>query len=371
MSEDQSLTHAIMTVEVPAVVGFGNPLLDIYTSLESDDILKKYNLEVDGEQELPVEIIQQLINEFPPESKHHVSPGGCAQNTMRVLQWLCGGVEGRQLGIFCGGLGDDPRGKTLDHMVRASGLDTRYAVYPDLPTGVCISMITKPFRSLVAHLGAAGVYTLENLKHGNLPFSSLKIIYIEGFFITHSFDVALELVKVAAEKGITVAFNISGEYIFQEHHAAICKMVNSSGIVFGNSREMKALARVLNLCYNNVEEIPILLNNLKRVTVGASSKNQSNWFLDNGIIVMTQGGRSPAIVVWGEGESAEVLPVVPEAPVLDTTGAGDSLVAGFLLGVLAGRRPKSCLQLGCKVASMIVTRIGVTLPDVVPEHILK
>lgn len=64
-------------------------------------------------------------------------------------------------------------------------------------------------------MGAAGVYTLENLKNHDLPFDTLKIIYIEGFFITHSFDVALEAVKLARERCITVAFNVSGEYMFQ------------------------------------------------------------------------------------------------------------------------------------------------------------
>lgn len=209
----------------------------------------------------------------------------------------------------------------------------RYAVHPDLPTGVCVSLIKKPWRSLVADLGAANVYTLDDLKQHNLPLNTLKIIYIEGFFITHSFDVALELVKLARENGIVVAFNISGEYLFQvvflyrfiaqnrartsdrskktesfqDHHAAICEMVGFSGILFGNGREMTALARVLNLKYNDVEEIPFLLNNLKRIAVGASSRNHNNWFLDGGIVVMTQGGKSPAIVVWGEGESAQVL----------------------------------------------------------------
>ncbi|XP_046431503.1 adenosine kinase-like isoform X1 [Neodiprion fabricii] len=375
MSDERLLAEAIRSLKTPAIAGFGNPLLDIFVTLNSDDMLNKYSLKVDGEEELPADKIQQLINELPSESEQNISPGGCAQNTIRVIQWLCGGQSGPQLGLFCGGLGNDSRGKILQDMVRAIGIDARYAIHPDLPTGVCVSMVKRPWRSLVANLGAASVYTLDNLAQHDLPLNSLKIIYIEGFFITHSFDVALELVKLARDKGITVAFNISGEYIFQEHQVSICDMVGLSGIVFGNAREMTALARVLNLQFNNVQEIPFLLNNLKRVTVGASSKNDGNWLSDEGIIVMTQGGKSPAIVVWGEGESAQitfqVLPEIPENPVLDTTGAGDSLVAGFLLGALVGRSPKACLKLGCKVASMIVTRVGVTFPDSIPAHLLQ
>lgn len=70
-------------------------------------------------------------------------------------------------------------------------------------------------RSLVANLGAANVYTLDDLKKANLQLDSMKIIYIEGYFITHSLDVAKELVKQAQEKNIIIAFNLSGLYIFQ------------------------------------------------------------------------------------------------------------------------------------------------------------
>lgn len=55
---------------------------------------------------------------------------------------------------------------------------------------------------------------------------------------------------------------------------------------------------------------------------------------------------------------------------MDTTGAGDALVAGFLAGVLAHWDPKSCLELGCKVASYMITRLGVTLPSSIPPDLL-
>lgn len=71
MSEEKRLmAEAIRTLKTPAIAGFGNPLLDIFVTLnndDDDDTLKKYSLKTDGEMELPREIIQQLINELPPE----------------------------------------------------------------------------------------------------------------------------------------------------------------------------------------------------------------------------------------------------------------------------------------------------------------
>jgi len=90
-------------------------------------------------------------------------------------------------------------------------------VHPTLPTGLCIALVHDTSRSLVANLGAANVYTLDDLKRTNLQLDTVKIIYIEGYFITHSLDVAQELVKQAQEKNIIIAFNLSGLYIFQVH----------------------------------------------------------------------------------------------------------------------------------------------------------
>ena len=53
------------------------------------------------------------------------TPGGCAQNTMRILQWLCGGPNEPHVAVFYGGLGKDPRGSHLEKLVRADGLDVQ------------------------------------------------------------------------------------------------------------------------------------------------------------------------------------------------------------------------------------------------------
>ncbi|XP_076638394.1 adenosine kinase isoform X1 [Colletes latitarsis] len=366
MVEKIPLKIAFLKQNVPAVVAFGNPLLDVYVFLKNKDILKKYDLTEDGEMELPNEKMQEILADLPQDLEQKISAGGSAQNSMRILQWLFDDTFKHQYSIYCGGLGNDPRGAMLENLVRSAGVDARYAVHSNLPTGHCIALINESSRCLVANIGAAGVYTLDDLKKTNLSFDTIKIIYIEGFFIMHSFPVAKELVRLAEEKNIIIAFNLNGLYIFNDHHAAICEMVGHANIVFGNAREMKALAQSLNIRYDDVTDIPFLLNSLKRVTVSASSTTNKDWLRHGGIFVMSQGESAPAITVWGKGESIQVQPIKPKAPVIDTTGAGDSLVAGFLAGVLVQWKPRRCLEHGCKVASFMVTRLGVTLPAKVP-----
>ncbi|OAD62368.1 Adenosine kinase [Eufriesea mexicana] len=371
MVEKIPLRKSITKLDVPAIIAFGNPLLDVYVSLKNEDLLKKYNLMVDGETELPHEKMQELLADLQLESEYRVSAGGSAQNSMRILQWLCDETFKNRYTIYCGGLGNDSRGTMLENLVRTAGVDIRYAVHSSLPTGNCIALTTESSRSLVANIGAAGVYTLDDLKKSNLSLDTIKIIYIEGFFLTHSFPVAKELVKQAEERDIIIAFNLNGTYIFNDHHIAICEMVGYANIVFGNAREMEALAQSLNVTYDDVTDIPFLLNSLKRITVNVSNTVNEDWLRHGGVFVMTQGELAPAIAVWGRSQSVQVQPIKPTIPVVDTTGAGDSLVAGFLAGVLAQWKPKHCLEYGCKVASFMVTRLGVMLPDNVPPDLLE
>lgn len=55
---------------------FGNPLLDITVSIKNDELLKKYNLEKNGQKELSLEKLNNLIDdakaryEVPTESRN-------------------------------------------------------------------------------------------------------------------------------------------------------------------------------------------------------------------------------------------------------------------------------------------------------------
>ncbi|KAK0170557.1 hypothetical protein PV328_008394 [Microctonus aethiopoides] len=211
----------------------------------------------------------------------------------------------------------------------------------------------------------------DHFKLGVVIYSSHNIsrLRVEDLYGT---DLESVQSKKTEYRYVAMFMGLEEDDEIQQYHAAVCEMVGLAKIVFGNAREMTALAKALNLKFDKVAEIPFLLNSSKRVTVGVSSATCSseNWLVDNDIFVMTQGGSAPAIVVWGHGHSVQIQPIVPKMPVIDATGAGDALVAGFLAGVLARWDPKSCLEYGCKAAGMMVTRLGVTLPDVVPTDIL-
>ena len=73
-----------------SVWAFGNPLLDLVVQLsskeEEDHFIEKYDLEVNVGQEADTEangLLHEALNRNP-----NLSPGGCALNTCRVLNWI-------------------------------------------------------------------------------------------------------------------------------------------------------------------------------------------------------------------------------------------------------------------------------------------
>ena len=61
--------------------------------------------------------------------------------------------------------------------------------------------------------------------------------------------------------------------------------------------------------------------------------------------------------VRGGGEEF-ALPAVPVENVVDTTGAGDNFVAGFISGVLAGASLRGCAERGLRQAASAITHTG-------------
>ena len=90
--------------------------------------------------------------------------------------------------------------------------DRSRKIQDDLPTGHCIALVEGAERTLAANLGAANKFSVEDLWQGknrtmlegakvelflvvfeqDFPF---KVIYVEGYFLSHSPEAAMELAR--------------------------------------------------------------------------------------------------------------------------------------------------------------------------------
>lgn len=86
-----------------------------------------------------------------------------------------------------------------------------------------------------------------------------------------------------------------------------------------------------------------------------------------GTVVVTLGGEG---IFLDAGRGGKFLPVIPPKKVIDVTGAGDALVAGFVYGMLAGGHQTPAL-FGLAAASLAVETENSIAEDLQPERLLE
>jgi sugar/nucleoside kinase (ribokinase family) len=78
-------------------------------------------------------------------------------------------------------------------------------------------------------------------------------------------------------------------------------------------------------------------------------------------VVATAGASGSYVLTRDGGRTPRHIPAVaPSAPAVDSNGAGDAFVSGFLHGMLAGRDVLDCARLGAVVGAHACTAPGST-----------
>eukprot|EP00249_Psilotum_nudum_P021948 c28311_g1_i5 orf=764-1954(-) len=341
------MPHAASELE-GVLLGMGNPLLDILAVVEPA-ILEKYGLKLNNailaeEKHLP--LYQELAEKYDAE----YIAGGATQNTIRVAQWMLQ-VPGATSYIGC--IGKDKFGEEMKKSCTAFGVNVRYYENESTPTGTCGVLVVGGERSLVANLSAANCYKSEHLKRPEIwtLVEKAKFMYISGFFLSVSPESIMLVAKHAAEKGKVFGMNLAVTFICEFYTQPLLEALAYADYIFGNETEARTFAKVQGWGTEDVEEIALKISALPKAC-GTHKR----------ITVITQG--SDASVVADDGKVSK-FPVVkiPSEKIVDTNGAGDAFVGGFLSQLVQGRDVVECMRAGHYAASVIIQESGCKYPE--------
>lgn len=329
--------------------GMGNPLLDLSADVPLS-FLEKYNLKQNdailaAEAHMP--IYQELVQCYQPVQ---YIAGGATQNTIRVVQWM---LQRKHATSYIGCVGKDEFGRQLRLKAEGDGVHVSYLETEAHPTGTCACLITEKVRSLVANLGAANHYKKDHL---DLPenwalVEKARFCYISGFFLTVSPDSILEVAKHCAERNKTFMMNLSAPFIPHAFKEPLQQTLPYIDILFGNEAEAAALSQSFGLGLTDIKEIALKMAAYQKVNQGRQR-----------IVIFTQG---PDPVLLCQNGSVTEFPIIPIKPeeIMDTNGAGDAWVGGFLSQLVLGRPLEQCIKGGHYAANVIIKRSGCTYPD--------
>ena len=329
--------------------GMGNPLLDISADVPSS-YLEKYSLKPNDailaeEKHLP--IYNEIISEHQPVQ---YIAGGATQNTIRVAQWMIGVPQATS---YIGCVGKDEFGKKLRQQAENDGVRVHYLEDETRATGTCAVLITEKVRSLVANLAAANHYNKDHLMDP-LNWSLVekaRYAYISGFFLTVSPESILEVGKHCSETNKYFMMNLSAPFIPTFFKDPLMNAMPYIDILFGNEAEADALTKSLSLGVSDIKEIALKVAALPKVNLSRQR-----------IVIFTQGPNPVLLCRDGTVTEYPILPI-KEEEIVDTNGAGDAWVGGFLSQLVNEKSIEDCIRGGNYAANVIIKRSGCTYPD--------
>ncbi|XP_064418627.1 adenosine kinase isoform X2 [Latimeria chalumnae] len=338
------------TLSENVLFGMGNPLLDICAVVDKD-FLDKYGLKANDQilaEDKHKELFEDLVKKFKVE--YHA--GGSTQNSVKVAQWMI--QKPHKAATFFGCIGKDKFGEILKTKAEEAHVDAHYYEQTEQPTGTCAACITGDNRSLVANLAAANCYKKE--KHLDLEenwklVEKAKVFYIAGFFLTVSPESILKVATHASEKNKVFSLNLSAPFISQFFKEPMMKVMPYVDVLYGNETEAATFAREQGFETEDIKEIARKTQALLK----ANEKRQR-------IVIFTQGKDNTIVATADKVMSFPVLEI-EQSEIVDTNGAGDAFVGGFLSQLVYERPLEECIRAGHYSANVIIRRAGCTFPE--------
>eukprot|EP00045_Choanoeca_perplexa_P002813 m.26823 g.26823 ORF g.26823 m.26823 type:complete len:353 (+) comp11719_c0_seq1:65-1123(+) len=332
---------AAITENSGVLLGMGNPLLDISAHVDAA-MLEKYGLEPNlaslaEEKQMP--IYDELVKNHEVE----YIAGGATQNSIRVTQWM---LNVPQATGFIGCVGKDNYADQLSTAAKACHVNVEYMVDEATPTGTCAVLVVGKERTLCANISAANNYKIEHLAQDNVwaMVTKAKFYYISGFFLTVSPPSIMKVAQHAAAENKPFCMNLAAPFICEFFKEPLTAALPYCDIVFGNESEAEAFAKANDYGTTDVKEIALKLS--------AHAKENT---ARPRLAVITQGA-SPTIVA-SEGKATEyVVDAVGADKIVDTNGAGDAFVGGFLSQLVQGKPVEVCQH-------MMIVSIGRSFYD--------
>ena len=241
---------------------------------------------------------------------------------------------------WCGRVGDDALGVLVQREIRAEGVQTQVCVDPEAPTGLMIKERRTPATQKVAYYraGSAG----SRLTPSDIPAGLVEdsdLLHVSGITAALSSSARatlLEAVDRARSAGVIVSFD-----------------VNYRSTLW-SSAEAGAFARDLlervDLVFAGEDEAALVVGPHQRAQDAACALAA----FGPSEVVVKRGAAGALSLVDGEAHSAPAVPV----DVVDTVGAGDAFVAGYLAERVVGGSPEARLGLGILTGAFVCLTPG-------------
>eukprot|EP00937_MAST-01D_sp_MAST-1D-sp2_P007873 g7873.t1 len=292
-----------------------------------------------------------IVDAVTADSRAETTPGGSALNSMRVAAWS---GPGHVCTAFVGAVGEDKHAVLLRQAMAAVGVRPLLLEVPHLATARCAVLVdadTKD-RFLAVARGAAGAMTPRFLSENPAVRASLAeaaVLYATAFTLSTPprAACAVYMAEIAVARGAVFALNLSSAGLLSKVVKSVCALLPRCRFVFGNTGELRALARLCGWSAGRGSSTQGLVVLTQRL---------ASQLGPGGVAVITDGARPTTVAQRRRQQEQEEaqdaaaaqlpVPAVGAGDVVDTNGCGDAFVGGFLCRAAQGVSLQQCVEEG-------------------------
>ena len=294
--------------------------------------MKQYDIAAIGE--LNVDIILNGIESEPEIGKEKFADDMLVTLGSSTAIFAANAASLGSRVCFVGMVGRDAFGSLVRTSLEAKGVDTKYLVESDTPTGASICMSYGEDRAVLTYQGAMDIMGFDDIDR--TVFDLAKHIHLSSIFMQSGVLRDLEkILDYAAASGVTVSLDTQWDPV--EKWAFDYKRLLPKITVFmPNEKELMALTGKDDLESAIAAVEPYL-----------------------GCAMMLKCGNSGSILIGKDG-SRRHLPAFLNRDVVDAIGAGDSCNAGFVSAFVKGLPLEECQRTGNLTGAVNTTAAGGT-----------
>ena len=263
------------------------------------------------------------------------TPGGVGRNIAEAIARL-----GSQVHLVAS-VGADAEGRDLIAQTAGAGVYVDHVVTSRCPTGSYLATLDADGELLVAvsDLAATDALDVAAIARSHDLIAHAEVVIVDGSL---PIEVAEWVLAVASVAGARVLL----EPVSVAKAARIAPMLRRDRPVFAITPNLDELAALAGEPVADTTE-----------AITAAARRLQ----DRGVAYLwvSRGQRGSLLV--GPGSSVEIAAV--EAAVVDVTGAGDAMIAGFVRGLLDGESPQGAAQYGHLAAALTVASNYTVRPD--------
>jgi sugar/nucleoside kinase (ribokinase family) len=301
------------------------------------------------------DLVARLAGPLVPASdspaRISVEGGGAAANT---ASWLAS-IGARS--VLLGRIGDDAAGRAATNGLRANGVETRFAIDRQRPTGTVIVLVEPGGeRTMVPDPGANEALTADDLPQD--AFVPGAHLHLSGYTLLRpsSREAGLAALDLARAAGMTTSVDAASVGPLETAGAErFLGWVSGIDVLFANQPEARTLASAAHSSPPAItapDESAATIHRLNSVSAARAIAEHC------GLAVVKLGALGAlGCSSSGDYEYVDAVPLGADAAV-DSTGAGDAFAAGFLRQWLAAAPLAEALRSGCVLAARAVRAVG-------------